>query len=61
MIKNILSWIWEQLKLPLIIFGLFLIAGYGFYSGIAGAENVKKLLTGKAIIITSVDLRKDDE
>lgn len=61
MIKKILIWTCEQLKLPLILFGLFWFAGYGFYHGVVGAEKVNQLLAGKAIIITSVDLRKDDE
>lgn len=60
-IKLIALWIWEQLRIPLIIFGLFWIAGYGFYSGIIGAEQTKAILTGKAIVVTAIDLRKDDE
>ena len=58
--KKVLVYVWKQLEAPLIIFGISFMAGYGFYNGIMSAEKAKRLWEGRAIIITSFDMVKDE-
>jgi len=60
-IKVILSWIYEQIKTPLIIFCMFFFGGIGLYHGVMVSTNIGKLTIGTAVVITFVDLHKDDK
>lgn len=51
----------EALKIPTYIFGLFWLAGIAFSFGVSQSKMYNELLTGKSIIITSFDLKNDDE
>ncbi|MGZ5026092.1 MAG: hypothetical protein ACXWAT_02070 [Methylobacter sp.] len=55
-----IAWIWDQVKFPVMLFLIFWIAGSGFYHGAIAASKFGELTLGKAMIITLVDLKKDD-
>jgi hypothetical protein len=67
--KNILKrfvirpvqWAWDQIKLPVMLFLIFWIAGSGFYHGVIAASKIGELTLGKAMVITLLDLKKDTE
>ena len=56
-----LLWLLDQLKVPIILICLFFFAGFGFYHGVIAGEGYTKMMHGKALIITLIDLNSDDE
>jgi len=59
--KVVLNWIWDQLKMPVIIFTVFLFGGFGFYHGVMAATDLGKVTMNTAIVISFLELRKDEE
>jgi hypothetical protein len=60
-LASIISTAWELVKFPLTFFVLFWISGAGLYHGIVASSGYGELITGKAIIITAVDLKSEQE
>jgi len=56
-----IQWAWDEVKFPVMFFLLFWMAGSCFYHGVIAASKISELTLGKALIITLVDLKKDDE
>ncbi len=59
-VMRILAWVWDQIKLPIVLIGVFWMAGFGFYHGVIQASKIGELTLGKAMIITVVDLSKGE-
>ena len=55
-IINAVKWIWDSIKIPVILFSLFLVAGFGLAVGVASSDGYIGLLSGKALVITLIDM-----
>lgn len=58
--KKTLIKILSALKVPTLVIMWSYIAGFAFAQGVIGSGTIKSLFTGKAIVITSIDLTNDD-
>lgn len=58
-IKAILNFIWEGMKIPLLIFSLFFFGGAGLYQGVVASSTYGEMISGKALIVTLFELEKD--
>ena len=59
-LKVVFNWMYQQIKMPIMIFVVFFFGGYGFYHGVVSASKIGQFTTGKAIIITMFDIQKDE-
>lgn len=57
--KIVLNWIWEQAKMPVMLFVVFFFGGFGFYHGVMVATSVGKLTMNSAVVISFIDLDKN--
>jgi hypothetical protein len=60
-IRSILNAIWEQIKIPTIIFTFFFFGGFGFYHGIVTGSTYTGLLTGKVLIVSLIDTKNTSQ
>ena len=58
-IKIVLNWIFEQVKMPVILFCMFFFGGLGLYHGVMVATSIGKLTMNSAVVITFIDLDKN--
>lgn len=60
-IKKTLKFIWEQIKLPIIMFVVFFFGGIGLYHGIMVATNLGKITMHSAVVISFIELQEDEQ
>lgn len=53
---KIVKYIWNEIKVPLAIFVILFLAGFGFYRGFVCSHLIEVMHGGKVILIHSVDL-----
>lgn len=53
---NIVKFIWDDIKIPLMIFIFFFFAGFGFYQGFMSSNVVQFVKGERVIVITTLDL-----
>lgn len=60
-LQRVKRWLVDGLKIPVILFTFSFLSGLGIFAGVLSAIDLGPLISGKAVIISVVDMVDGDE